>query len=254
MLKEFVEAISGLTVAASSPKLLRDPADPRKAYLVHDGELKETTVQPPLLQSSVETMADLMSAIETFGGDAASVWHDRHQILALLDNGDRLETVRMDLNYSEQFKAILSLPKAFDQRSLILFLKRNLAGAIDSTLVSIFRKLDFSKREEKAAAVKHGDESLGRSVHAVVTGSSEIPEFLTATLRVYSNPDVKFPVTIRLSVDIDVQRCTIELTPLPDEIENAILATEAGIGEQLSNKAGEGVTVFNGTPAFRDKE
>lgn len=252
MLKEFVHAISGLAVQASEPKLLRDPADPRKAYVVHNGELKETSVQPPLLASVVETTEDLMSAIGIFGSDtAASIWHDRTHIVALLDNADRLEMVRLPLSYSQQFKAIQALPKAFEQRALVLFLKRTMAGAIDDGLIAIFRQLDFSQREDRGGTVKHGDESLGRAVHAAVANATAIPEFMTVTLMVYSNPDLKYPVTIRLSVDVDVQRCSIELTPLPDEVENAILATQAFINEQLRNLADEGVTVFNGTPMFR---
>lgn len=254
MLKEFVEAISGLAVRATEPRILRDAADPRKAYVVANGQLQETTVQPPLLASPVETFESLFDAIKMFGGEQASVWHDRHCVVAMLDNADRLEEVRLALRVSEQFKALASLPKAFDQRALILFLKRNLAGAVDDTLISIFRKLDFQKREEGGATIKHGDESLGRGIHAAVTGSAEIPEFLTATIVVYSNPEIRFSVTVRLSVDIDVQRCVIELTPLPDEIERAILATQEYINSTLLDLAPQHVAIFNGTPAFDEMD
>lgn len=254
MLKEFVEAISGLAVRATEPRMLKDAADPRRAYLVANGVCTPTAVEPPLLKSPVETFESLFDAIKTFGGEAASVWHNRHSVVAMLDNADRLEGVRLALRMSEQFKALTSLPKAFDQRSLILFLKRNLAGAVDDTLISIFRRLDFTKREEATGNVKHGDESLGRGVHAAVTGSAEIPEFLTATIIVYSNPEIRFPVTVRLSIDIDVQRCVIELTPLPDEIERAILATQEYIGTTLLDLAPEHVAIFNGTPAFDEVE
>lgn len=254
MLKEFVEAISGLAIRASEPKLLKDAVDPRTAYLVANGVCTPTTVQPPLLKSPVETFESLFDAIKTFGGEAASVWHNRNSVVAMLDNADRLEGVRLALRMSDQFKALTSLPKAFDQRSLILFLKRNLAGAVDETLISIFRKLDFQKREDGGGAIKHGDESLGRSIQAAVTGAAEIPEFVTATVIVYSNPEVRFSVTVRLSVDIDVQRCVIELTPLPDEIERAILATQEYIGTTLLDLAPEQVAIFNGTPAFDEME
>lgn len=254
MLKEFVEAIGGLAIRSVEPKLLKDAVDPRTAYLVANGVCTPTPVQPPLLKAPVETFESLFDAIKTFGGEAASVWHDRHCVVAMFDNADRLEGARLALRMSDQFKALTSLPKAFDQRSLILFLKRNLAGAVDDTLISIFRKLDFQKREEGGATIKHAEESLGRGIHAAVTGAAEIPEFLTATVIVYSNPEIRFAVTVRLSVDIDVQRCVIELTPLPDEIERAILMTQEYIGSTLLEMAPEHVAIFNGTPAFGEME
>jgi hypothetical protein len=251
MLKEFVEAISGLAVKSIEPKVFRNAFDPRKAYVAHAGTLKETIVPAPLLEGNVETFQSLFEAVETFGGAAASVWHNSDRIVAMFDNADRLEVVGMQLRYSDQFEAIRKLPKTFDQRALVLFLKRNLAGAVDDTLISIFRQIDFTKREEGGTKLNHGDESLGRGVHAAVTGRSEIPEFITATVLVYSNPDVLFRATIRLSVDIDVQRCVIDLTPLPDEIENAVVAAQNEIGERLRSEAPDNVTVFYGVPTLR---
>lgn len=250
MLKEFVEAIAGLAVRGSTPTIMRDSADPRLAYLLHDGQLKEMTVQPPLHASVVDTFESLYESVSHFGGSAASVWHDREQVVALLDDTDRLETVELSLCRSQQFQAICLLPKTFDQRSLILFLKRNLAGAIDDGLIAIFRQIDFSKREDGGATVKHGEESLGRSVHAAIANALSIPEYMTATVRCYSNPGLQFPVTIRISVDIDLQRGTFELTPLPDEIVNAIRATQEHLGELLRAGIPENATVFAGTPKF----
>lgn len=250
MLKEFVQAIGNLAVSAGEPKTIADPADPRKAYVTHNGQLREFAVPPPLLTAPVETVASLVEAIETFGGSSTSIWHDRSQIIALLDNTDRLEWVKLRLQQSQQFKALSALPKSFDQRGLVLFLKRVLTGSIDDGLLPIFRQLDFSKREEATGTVKHGDESLGRSIHAKVIGQNDIPEFMAASIRVYANPEMRFTATVRLSVDVDVQRGMIDLTPLPDELENAILSTQECIAALLSELAPETATVFYGAPRF----
>lgn len=252
MLKEFVEAIAKLAIDAGEPKIIHDQADPRVAYLAHAGAYTPITVQPPLLAAPVDTIDSLAEALATFGGSSTSIWHDRHQIVALLDNSDRRERVRLPLHQSQQFKALAALPKTFDQRGLVLFLKRVLAGAIDEGLLAIFRQIDFTKREEGAGTVKHGDESLGRSVHAVVRGCGEIPEFITVTTHVYANQDLRYAVTVRLSVDIDVTRGAIELTPLPDELENAILASQERIAQALAEVAPETATVFYGTPGFAE--
>lgn len=260
MLKEFVEAISGLAVHAAEAQILRNPFDPRKAFLLHHGAVNEMQVAPPLWNAFAETFADLFTVIEEFGSDNPSIWHDEDGVVALLNNSDRLERVQLKLQKSDQFRALNSvLPKAFDQRGLILFLKRNLAGAVDDTVITAFRKLDFSKREEGSSVIRHGEESLGRGIHGKVTGESEIPEFLTVTVSVYTNPDAYFPVNIRLSVDIDVQRSMIELSVLPDELTRASTATQGEINRRLIERDNDAtdrgvqaspVTIIRGTPTF----
>lgn len=251
MLKAFVDAIAGLAVSASQPKIIKDAGDPRKLLVCHNGTEREVDVAPPLHASTVDTFDALQEAVERFGGAAASIWHDRGRVVALLNDDDRRETVRLELVVSDQFKSLQKLPATFDQRSLVLFLKRNLAGAVDASLIAIFRQIDFSKHEEGGATVKHGDESLGRSIHAAIANAQVIPEFLVATVRVYSNPGLQLAVTVKLSVDIDVQRGTFELTPLPDELENAVRCTQDYLGELLRSGAPENATVFAGTPRFR---
>lgn len=249
MLKEFVDAIASLAVSAEQMQVLRDPYDPRKAYVRHGDELREIVVPPPLLGAEVETLDGLFDAIRAFGAeDNASIWHDQAGIVALLNNDDRLETVTLRLRYTEQFFALRQLPKVFDQRSLILFLKRDLGGAIDDGLLAVFRQLDFTKREEAGGAVKHGDESLGRSVHAAVTGRADIPEFINVSVPVLMNRDLVQSAGIRLSVDIDVQRCLIQLSPMPDEIERALLMTQDHIHRVLCERGDCEFHVFAGTP------
>jgi hypothetical protein len=252
MLKAFVDAIAGLAVSASQPKIIKDTGDPRKLLVCHNGTEREVDVAPPLHASTVNVFESLYEAVERFSDEKpASIWHDRAQVVALLDDDDRRETVRLALRVSEQFRSLEQLPGSFDQRSLVLFLKRNLAGAVDVGLIAIFRQIDFSKREEGGTTVKHGDESLGRSIHAAIANAADIPEYLTVRVPVYSNPGiVQFLVTIKLSVDIDVQRGTFELTPLPDELENAVRYTQEQLGELLRSGAPENATVFSGTPRF----
>lgn len=249
MLKEFVESIGAMAVMSHPPRVFRDPYDPRKAYLHHDGAVREIVVAPPLLEAAVETVEGLFAAIHAFGAENdASVWHDQTQIVALLSNEDRLETVTLRLCYSEQFQAIQQLPKAFDQRSLILFLKRELGGAVDDSLIAVFRQLDFTKREEAGGSIKHGDESLGRGVHAAVTGRTDIPEFINVSVPILTNPDLVYSVSIRLSVDIDLQRCAIQLTPMPDEIERAFRLMQSRVHRVLQDQVDCECQVFQGTP------
>lgn len=252
MLKEFVEAIGAMAVKSKQPELIADPFNPRKAYLMIDGVAFEKDVTSPLLNSRLSTLDSLVAAIEEYGdgsGDT-SVWCSRERIEVVLSNSDRLERLKMPLALSDQMRAVMKLPGQFDQRSLVLFLKRTLFGTIDPAIIAPFRQLDFTKREQAGGSVNHGDESLGRGVHAAVAQAKGIPEFLPVNVRVFQNPDIVFRTVIQLSVDIDVQRGMIELTPLPDEINNALVAAEEYIAETLSDRLGS-TPVYRGIPTMK---
>ena len=261
MLAQFVEAIGNLATRAKTPTLLADPSNPRVTYLLHDGQMTSIDNPKPIMRADVETTNDLLSAVQRFGGKSASLWHDRLSIVAVLDDGDRRESVTIELVHSDQFLALGKLPRNFDQRALVLFLKRELCGAIDEGLLPIFRSIDFRRSEGAVGKLEHGDESLGRSVQAAVEGRGEIPEFLTATVPVYANPGLRIMRPVRLSVDINVHDAVIQLTPLPDELKNAVSAAQLAIGEVLAavaddiNSDGDTTaSVFFGVPRFYRQE
>lgn len=249
MLKEFVQAIGAMAVKAKEPALIADPFNPRKAYLIIDGVAFEKDVTSPLLNARINTLDSLVAAIENYGSPDSSAWCCRECVEVVLADNDRLERLKMPLVLSDQMRSVMKLPGQFDQRSLVLFLKRNLCGTIDPAVIAPFRQLDFTKREQAGGSVNHGDESLGRSIQAAVTQAKDIPEFLTLSIRVFANPDVVFRAKVILSVDIDVQRGIIELTPLPDEITNALVAAEEFVADTLSEKLGE--RVFRGIPTMK---
>jgi hypothetical protein len=250
MLKEFVEAIGKLAVDARQPVMVGDRFDPRKAYLIHAGKIEEKAVAPPLLNSRVDTLESLDAAVGKFAQGDASAWCSRECVEVVLDSEDRLERIRLPLFLSDQMKAVLTLPRSFSQKDLVLFLKRNMAGAIDPAEIAPFRQLDFTKREAAGGVVKHGEESLGRSVQAAVAQASEIPEFLVVNVRVYANPDIVFRTNINLSVDIDLQRGVIDLTPLPDEIVYAFESAENHVFTAVSDQLDGDATMFRGTPTM----
>lgn len=251
MLQEFVEAIGKLAVGASEPVMISDQFDPRKAYLLHNGTVVEKPVAPPLLNARVDTLESLGAAVTQFATeDTTTVWCSRECVEVVLDSDDRLERIRLPLFLSDQMKAVLKLPRSFSQKDLVLFLKRDMAGAIDPEEIAPFRQLDFTRGERAGGVVKHGEESLGRSVHAAVDQASEIPEFMVVNVRLYANLDIVFRVNIQLSVDIDLQRGVIDLTPLPDEIVYAFEAAENHVFTAVSDQLGD-ATVFRGTPTMK---
>ena len=255
MLKEFTEAIAALAVAAKSPRVFRDETDPRKAWVWIDGDLHDKDIAPPLVRAVVDTIPALGEVIAEWGAkeEGVSVWYGEEEVVAILNNEDRREYAILPLQLSDRFRALQSLPKAFDQRSLILFLKRTLYGSIDESLLPRFRGLDFSKREEASSTVKHGEESLGRSIHAAVVGAADIPEFMEVRVPVYSNPGLTWPQTVRLSVDINVAQCLVELTPLPDQLSLALAAAQEQLGTLLTNELSDvdaARAIIQGMPLF----
>lgn len=251
MLKEFVQAISEMAVKAKSPAMVADPFNPRKAYLVIDGVAFEKEVTPPLLNARVDTLESLEAAFTKFADDdSATVWCSKKGVEVVIDSNDRIERLCLPLSFSDQMIASMKLPRSFSQRDLVLFLKRDMAGAIDPAVITPFRQLDFTRSDRTSGIARHGDESLGRSVQAAVSQANEIPEFLTINVRVFSNPDIVFRASIVLSVDIDPQRGVIDLTPLPDEIVNAFEAAEDHVVTAVSDQLGD-ACVFRGTPTMK---
>jgi len=255
MLAEFIKSIVELGRDSVKPHFLTDPRDDRKVYLVEKGGLANSLPDvQPRLNPKVETTEDLFEAIGTFGGQRASVWHDHGKIIAVMCNESRSEWATLWLQKSDFLRAINELPHTFDQRSLIRFLRIELAGAVEDAVVSNFRNITFRTRGGGDASINHGDESLGRSVESSVEARSEIPEVITAFVPVYKNPGLGMRFPIRLGVDIDPHASTITLVPLPDAITIAMEEAQREIGVILSEQAEtvstteRSVSVFYGTP------
>lgn len=253
MLREFVQAIAEMATNAHKPQIVAAPGDPRHCRVFVNGTSETLDIPRPDQASTVATVDDLVAAVERYGGENSAIWHNQSCICAVLDDSDRRELIRLDLKLSDQMRAICALPEPFDPKSLIVWLKKKMVGAVNDELANVFRSLDFQRTDQASSRVKHESESLGRSVQATVTPT--IPEVLKPNVRIYANPDLPMRRVIRLSLDVDHAHGQLELDPLADEVELAVQSVQAEIHELLC-EAVRGpelpdIPVIHGMPVFQ---
>lgn len=250
MLKEFIESISRMATEAVEPKVIPIPGDVRSQIMRLGETFTLATVPPPLRKHEVHTLFDLVEAVKAYKGSVASVWHDHSGIVAILDDADRLDRVDMCLCESEQLATLRKLPRKFDQRGLITFLKRDLAGATSDAIIATFRGISFRRSDAGTGAVSHGGESLGRSVESAVEGTGEIPERLLVEVPIYANLGLRVRRQISLDLEVDSREATFTLAVLPDEIVTAIQKMQDQIKAMLCELIGEddSVRIFFGSP------
>lgn len=252
MLKDLFEAIGKMAVRAHEAKVIVLPGAERDAFVqLPSGELHPVELPPPLTQAEVYDVASIKEAIEAFVEDTehAVLWYDSSRITLQFDRVDCREYVRFPLEYTQQFRTLMKLPRSFDQRTLLYFLKVELAGLVDPATIAIFRTLDFTRAEEQKGKLSHQDESLGRSVQAGVRATSDIPEFLTLSVPIFAHPDFPFSIPVRISVDVNIAANQIQLTALPDTLSNAMDQALDLVGKVLTDEC-EVSHVLRGEPSM----
>jgi hypothetical protein len=254
MLKEFIESISRLATEAVEPKTVAVPGDGRSQILRLGDKIELASVAPPVRVHSVYTLEDLVNALDKYTGDTSSIWHGHHEVTAVLDDEDRRDLVGMALQESEQLATLRKLPKTFDQRGLVTFLRRDMANAVSDSMVAIFRGISFRRADAGNGVVTQGGESLGRSVEAAVEGTGQIPEVLSFNVPIYTNVGLRRRYPIAVDVDVNPREATFTLTVLPDEISIAVQAMQDYIHTSLTQLVEEtigktdDVRIFFGCP------
>lgn len=238
MLAELFDRIcsQAATAAGQAKKLemIDIPGDPRRKLVTFGSDKELLALPAPVRKHTVESLEDLVRLVKTCGSQVqAVIWHSADAVVAILDDADRHDRITMDLHESEQMLA-LSSNMLFDQARLIRFLRVTLSGTGAERFVPVFRRLDFHRSNSAASSVKHGDESLGRSIEAKVQGTEEIPEELTLAVPVYANMGLRKAEPIRLAVEIDVSNERFALTPLADQMQMARQNAQLFVREKLN--------------------
>lgn len=165
----------------------------------------------------------VVDAIGKIASPNAAVYVSPSCIEAVLDdNGERVERIRMDLTATRQFKALLELANAEQikfvehiafMRSLrVLFDADKDQGA--SLVYATLSALNFRTNVTADSQVKHGDESLGKSVEAqVLTKGSmtALPEEISLSLQVWD--EYPFILSITCRIEIDSAAAKLALVP-----------------------------------------
>lgn len=226
------------------------PTDGRTVWVEHDGKLFIQSVPPDLRDHKVDSVFDLCEAAKLWNPNPV-VWIDDENIVLVVDDKDRRETVTLKLVKSFVFRKLLDLRNSskLSQVDLIRLLRVDLRNTANvAPLLMAVRKVKFRSLTEGSNIIQHGNESMGKTIENEVTGADAIAESLLVETNLYSNPgeaDEKF--AINLDLEIDAAKACFYLRPMPDEIELATQMALAGIRERIERDA-HGVPVFFGRP------
>jgi hypothetical protein len=242
--------IQTMAVEAAGVKILEIPGDPDHVLVASGGTFSERPVPAAHRSHTVRSLDDFSRACERWG-EQGTIWHSDTRITLVTDDLARRDGVLFLLQFSEQFERLRKLrtDPRLNQAGIIRLLRHDLAGAVPGDLVPLFRKLDFKRRSDGTTNLQHGRESLGRSVEAEVSGTAELPELITADVRVYGSVGLIWKKSIRLTLDVDATNEVFYLAPEPDALEAAIQSTQADIANSLSaNLTDDPPRIFYGEP------
>lgn len=255
------EAIQALVDYGRNEAVHKDPTrvnittDPRKAHLFVGGKLETFDVLPPLRQHRVETVDDLIAAIQRWGDDTSVVYIGERGVVFHLRDTDRRDAVFMPLQPDPVYRTlVLLLDKWHDQSAMIRLLRRELAGLNErDVLLSAVRNVRWRTTEGGASDASLGRESLSLDVLREVSNiDKNFPETATITAAAYVGVPQQYPFV--LTIDIAITKKLFAIEPLPDQLsECARLAREsiqARLREQFpaNESDSKGLTVLLGKP------
>lgn len=250
MLKEALEWIGKNAEGVSTANLLSVPGDGRKVYVDQNGTLTPLDVTPACRGHKVDSVEDLIAAALRWNSKPV-VWINGDAVVLLTDDDDRRDRVTLPLVKSHQFARLIQLAAKpeLSQPDLIRLLRIDLPGAgARAVLLATVRNIKWRTAAAGNANIQHGNESMGKSIEAEVTGAGAIPEQVLVTGPVYRNHgerDQSFGVLCDLEIVPADQ--VFRFKPLPDEIERVTEAALEGIRERLFKELGD-FAIFYGTP------
>lgn len=252
MLAELVTKLEALAVAASTPKFLQHPMDPRTAVLVANGQHVMAPVPGPMRNHELDTIGSFLDFVQD--EDACvkpEVFHSSTQLVALCDRNDRRARATLELVTTTRWDKLSELakgPVSMEQKAVLRFLRHDLAVEGIDHVITALRRLDFTRTSTGKVTLEHGRESLGRSVEAAVQNAQDIPERFRIVVAPYSTPGANQNVEVEMSLELDLEQQRVILRVLPDEIARGE-ATIQSIVRNTLIEALDNVPIFQGTVA-----
>lgn len=254
MLKEAIQEITGAAVKAAGPQTKE--IDPTKTYAVTlpDGTVKFIGNDVPWRNHKAKDLETVAAFADKFTSGA--VWVSREKIVFLTDDDDRRQRLTVDMIHSDEIKHLAERQKAKPRQSQrdILFALRTIftQDALPGfpNLIDALRKVSFEANAKSDSEIQRGKSSVGKAVKAEASFPEPIPEMIVLSVPIFENSFAckRFPV--RCAVEIYEAEATIQLFPLPGEIEAAYAAAEADLCASIGDLLGKDskVPVYYGSP------
>lgn len=250
MIQEALEFLRDRFSEAEAARLVNIPGDGRKAYVDQAGKVTPYDVTSPLREHRVNSVADLIAAAGKWNTSPV-VWINGDAVVLVPDDADRRDSVTLKLSKSAAFAKLICLNQSpvLDQQALVRVLRIDLQGTINRVaLLTAVRNIKFRVSDSGASSIQQGNESLGRTIEAEVTGAGDIPESVVVSCAVFANPGER-ELTFTVGCDLEIVPADkkFRFRPIPDEIERVTDAALQGIRERIEGEL-KGVAVFFGSP------
>jgi hypothetical protein len=160
------------------------------------------------------------------------------QIVALLNEHHRRERLHFELTKSKAFKTLTECEESRDaaaQKEFLSMLRIDLNGAVEATVINLFKQIKFEKSSEGESSISNSSKAVSNKVKmSLAAGGQEIPDEITAKLAVYEEfPEIVLPV--RCAVETNIEEATFTLIPLAGELNEASVETQAAIEVRITN-------------------
>lgn len=237
----------------SAPAIVKADAEPDHCYYLRspDGSLEFQCAHPAPSKHTALSLQAIADIAKLEG--AGEVWYSPNKVTILF--GDALrDRADLILVHSDQIKQLIQWKEnraALTQPELIRVLRTTFRDSLSSApvLLETLKKIRFNTSSAINAEVGHGKSSVGKELMAEVTGTGQIPEYVTFMVPVFANPflaAIRFPVECAL--DPDASTGQFRVIPLPAQIETALDYASNSIAGSLTAALPTGYPVYYGTP------
>ena len=266
MLAEFIDRIAKLAREGSDAQFITCP-QPRKTALRVGTTVQIEDLPPPLRDHTFDSLDDLLGyAADPVASVAPEVFYyfrtnqavQEAAVILVPDKNKRLEQLRLPIAFSDQWAKVSEMawkPAPIDVATLIREIRFRLNGTGAENLLPAIRRVEFKRDTAGHADLKHGRESLGRSVEAVVQGINDIPERIVLSVRPFDTQGLfGISCNIDVGIHIDVANERFLMQPLAGEVAMAARDVQDQMRERIeaSIDVEAGIAIYQGKPSFPD--
>lgn len=235
MLKAFVDSIVALAHGSNEPRTVDLPGN---KLLLQVGDSVETHIKDR--QTHYDRVLSLTSLVE---------WcFDRENLVIKVSDDGIFAVNNRDVPIDSD-SALLSFERSTAYADLLDWCKTprtvaatrkgltsKLAGTHDMAYLNIFKRLDFTRKNDGSKSATHTGESMGRSVEAVAqSGAGEIPDVLLFRCKLFAGIPTS-ECDLRFAVTVDPNLETIALAPVGDCIVDAHQNTRIELVDRIKGE------------------
>lgn len=233
--------------------------DDRVIYLYPDGREVTVAIDPKRRFHNVHTVDDFVAACSRWGtsGGGGVVFHDEKRVVLLCDDDDRRDVVVLPLLRTDVVKVFERLdaePQAFDQRTFLRLLRRDLRNTIPAVLITAISNIEIVSAGNGKSEINPGRER-GTREFAADLASEKIPDVVTCNVPLYQvrDLDTPWPIVCHLEYTLPPRPIEFVFRPMADEVAKAFRKSQEMLHELLCDLLSEAdgcseITVLYGEP------